>query len=453
MVCRDFRRQAVSDSGVDAMRTRFAKSLLLGFGVAMALVWLCTLSNREPEYQGKRLSAWFKQYYRTGQRSRQWNEDQHDEAAQALRAMGTNAVPFLLEKLYDYRPDSPARTNVLTFLSRLPEPFRFPPFIPAWGICSEAANAIAEIKPTEEFLLPLVTNRLHSTNQLERDATIHLLCATQYGVGEIMPLLRDMLTSTNWTDQLTGTIRLRQLGLLARPALPELIELVKSDQCDQRVFHAACRALAEFGSEAAEAAPALERRLEHEMRVSSRINFAKTLCRIDARQTNALAELIQYAADSTNAQRGFAIMSLGSVGPNAKAAVPVLLEAVSEDDDRVWNISATALMKIGETNLALSGVAERLTHRDKQTRLNAAMFIVYYEPTHATALSNLFEFTKDPAFARTAIQQLGKLQPAPEFAVSLLREIAANKDAEFRADAETALRRIQTAGASQRQTR
>jgi hypothetical protein len=189
------------------------------------------------------------------------------------------------------------------------------------------------------------------------------------------------------------------------------------------------------------------------MRVSSRINFAKTLCRIDARQTNALAELIQYAADSTNAQRGFAVMSLGSVGPNAKAAVPVLLEAVSEDDDRVWNISATALMKIGETNLALSGVAERLTHRDTQTRLNAAMFIVYYEPTHGLAVSNLMEFARDPARGRIAIQQLGKLQPAPEFAVSLLREIAANKDAEFRADAETALRRIQTAGASQRQTR
>jgi len=332
------------------MRTRFAKLLLLGFGVAMAVVLLCTLSNREPEYQGKRLSAWFKQYYRSGQHSRQW-KDQHDEAAQALRAMGTNAVPFLLKRFYSYSPDAPLKTNVLTFLSRLPEPFRFPPFVPAWVICNEAANAIGEIKPAEEFLLPLVTNRLHSTNQLERNATISLLCATQSGVGEVMPFLRDMLSSTNGTNQLTGVIRLRQLGRAARPALPDLVELVNGEKSDQRAVHAACRVLAEFDAEAADAVPAIKARLGREKQATSRINFAKTLCRIDAQQTDALEVLIQYAQDQTNSQRGFAITSLGNVGLNAKAAIPVLLEAAREEDERVWNIAANALVRIGETNL------------------------------------------------------------------------------------------------------
>ena len=178
------------------MKTRFARSLLLVFGIAAGLVLFEVLRSREPEYQGKRLSAWFKQYYRTGQRYDQSSKDQHEQAAQAFRAIGTNAVPFLLNEFYGYSPDSPLRTNVLTFLSRLPEPFRFPPFVPAWMICEEAARAIHEIKPPDQFFLPLVTNRLYGTLKLERDATIYLLCTVGCGAREVMPFLRDMLRST-----------------------------------------------------------------------------------------------------------------------------------------------------------------------------------------------------------------------------------------------------------------
>lgn len=196
------------------MKTRFARLWLLLFGIAVATVLFSVLLSREPEYQGKRMSAWFKQYCRTSQRFNQSNAEQHAEAAQALRAIGTNAVPFLLEEFYDYSPDSPLRTNVLT------------------------------------------------------------------------------------------------------------------------------------------------------------------LCQIDVQQIEALEVLLQYARDQTNSQRGFAIMSLGNVGPNAQAAIPVLVEAAREEDGRVWNIAATALVKIGETNLALSRVAQRLKREEKQIRLNAAMFIV-----------------------------------------------------------------------------
>jgi len=435
------------------MKTRFGRLLLLLLGLAVCLVLLTVLLNREPQYQGKRLSAWFKQYYRTGPNSNQSNEDQHNDAALALRAMGTNAVPFLLNEFYSYRPDSPLRTNVLTFLNKLPRPLRFPPFVPAGVICNEAANAIGEIKPPEEFLLSLVTNRLYSTRKLEPDATIDLLCTVGAGASEVMPFLRDMLRSTNAMDQLVAVVRLRQLGPSARPALPDLGELVNGEKSDQRAVHAACRVLAEFDAEAADAVPAIKARLEKEKQATSRINFAKTLCRIDAQQTAALEVLIQYAQDQTNSQRGFAITSLGIVGLNAKAAIPVLLEAAREEDERVWNIAANALVRIGETNLALSLVAERLKHEAKQIRLNAAMFIVNYEPAHALAVSSLVELARDPSWGRIAIQQLVRLRPVPESAVSVLREIAATEHHQFRVDAERALRSVQSAGAGQRETR
>ena len=134
-------------------------------------------------------------------------------------------------------------------------------------------------------------------------------------------------------------------------------------------------------------------------------------------------------------------MSLGNVGPNAIAAIPVLVEAAREES--VWNIAADALVKTGETNLALSLVAERLKHAKKQIRMNAAMFVVCYDPTHSLAISNLVEFAQDASWGRVAIQQLAKLRPVPESAVPVLRRMAASQDHPFRREAENALRTIQ----------
>ena len=81
------------------------------------------------------------------------------------------------------------------------------------------------------------------------------------------------------------------------------------------------------------------------------------------------------------------------------------------------------------------------------------MFIVNYEPTHALAVSSLVELARDPSWGRIAIQQLVRLRPVPESAVSVLREIAATEHHQFRVDAERALRSVQSAGAGQREAR
>ena len=222
--------------------------------------------------------------------------------------------------------------------------------------------------------------------------------------------------------------RLSELGPVARLALPDLVELVKRDDSDLRAVHAVCRTLGDFGNEGANAIPALNARLKKEPRPTSRINFAKTLCQIDAQQTEALGVILNHAKSQGDANRVYALMSLGNIGPNAKAAVPILIEAATEDDAQIWNPAATALLKIGETNLAFSAVADRLKHNNKQTRLGAAMFIVYYEPTNLVAISNLVEFAQDSSWGRVAISELAKLRPVPQSAVLTLREIAASKD-------------------------
>ena len=61
--------------------------------------------------RASRLSYWFKEYCRSGQRMT-WDASRHEEAGAALRQMGTNAVPYLLEQAFDNGPSSGARKDL-----------------------------------------------------------------------------------------------------------------------------------------------------------------------------------------------------------------------------------------------------------------------------------------------------------------------------------------------------
>jgi hypothetical protein len=70
-------------------------------GIVLAMVGLAlvgwssweALRTREPQYQGKRLSAWLEEYNRAGELAKT------GPVSDAIRAMGTNCLPFLLANL------------------------------------------------------------------------------------------------------------------------------------------------------------------------------------------------------------------------------------------------------------------------------------------------------------------------------------------------------------------
>jgi HEAT repeat len=77
-------------------------------GLAMVLLMLCGLGGyftrtKEPVYQGKTLTAWIVQYHRYSnahsEEALQEFKPKVVEAEKAIRAIGTNAIPFLLQKL------------------------------------------------------------------------------------------------------------------------------------------------------------------------------------------------------------------------------------------------------------------------------------------------------------------------------------------------------------------
>ena len=94
-----------------AMRNK--RKLALAF-LAIVLItgaaWLLVLSPREPSYQGKNLTQWLDEYNRAG------SMDKTEPVSDAIRAMGTNSLPFLLANIN--HTDSPLKLKLQTLLRK-----------------------------------------------------------------------------------------------------------------------------------------------------------------------------------------------------------------------------------------------------------------------------------------------------------------------------------------------
>ena len=83
--------------------------LLVAVIMAASLVVLALVPH-EPSYHGRRLSAWLSDFEHE-------QVERRAVAADAVRHIGTNAVPFLVERL-GYNPDVPRRDSRLTLWKR-----------------------------------------------------------------------------------------------------------------------------------------------------------------------------------------------------------------------------------------------------------------------------------------------------------------------------------------------
>jgi hypothetical protein len=115
---------------------KVALAVLLLF-IAVFAGWLLT-RPQEPEYQGRRLSDWLDDYNRAST----WDKP---ETAAAIRAMGTNCLPFLLARI-KHKPPGLGTKLVALFskqqLLKLPfygvNRFRYPSMIALHALGSQA---------------------------------------------------------------------------------------------------------------------------------------------------------------------------------------------------------------------------------------------------------------------------------------------------------------------------
>jgi hypothetical protein len=203
------------------MRKRWTICVLAVCALAGLIALLAFPTEREPEYGGRKLTEWLKLYLQSGDRF-----TNRQEAAAAVRHIGTNALPCLL-KWTDYEPprwrmilgtNAPAaalksayfRSGYLWLLHR-----------PAEDLNWLGRFGFEILGPQASPALPEVQRRMVDWAQPWR-ASISMQIYTDIEGSGGVPALVSALVSTNVTCRQLAAFCLGTLGTNAAPAASAL---------------------------------------------------------------------------------------------------------------------------------------------------------------------------------------------------------------------------------------
>ncbi len=273
-------------------------ALLAVAGVAAAM-WLW--SEREPSYHGKRLSEWVA-HYGSGLQA---DSAQADEA---VRAVGTNAIPVLLRMLHTR--DSDFKRKLIELSNRqsfIQSPFKYA-FVPQ----RDASFAFRALGPEGIIALPELI-------ELSRNPeTSYFTCIALAWLGpESIPTLRAGLTNQAREVKYASINALGFSGSNAVGVLPDLIALSKD--ADNGIRGLALETLGRIGQ-----APAL-----------------------------VVPVLVAALQDPDINVRFDALESLTHFGPLATSAAPAIQQAMSAPDNqypKFLKVAHEVLQQVAPTN-------------------------------------------------------------------------------------------------------
>lgn len=287
------------------MRTKW--KILSALAVAAVVLWASLRPPPEPLHESKRLREWLDEglrlvpspYCRTGEFA---------HVTRALRAIGTNAIPILLEDLETPEParwverlkDRAIGAGVLSPSQRHSWRMRRT----LWGFQALGTN----LAPALPRLLKLSDEYCNETSMKPKGmyASQGLSCIGPAAV----PDLERRLSSTDWRIRYRSADALASIGPEAEPAIPSLIRTLK-DTND-----------------------------------SVRGSVALALARIDRQPERLVPVFRQLLSDSNDTARLNAPYALQRFGPAAKSAVPELLRALNDPDPTLSIMARNALTVI-----------------------------------------------------------------------------------------------------------
>jgi HEAT repeat protein len=388
-------------------------------GMLAALGWW-GYASREPEYEGKPVSYWFKEYcnsHKYGIPSK--------ESVVAFQHLGSNAVPYLLEQSFniDY---STVKRSITRFLNGLPRSWGLPRPLNAGRQLNDAPLVLQEIKPAAQQILSLMQGHLKSTNIFEHNQSLAILGTVGDGAEAVVPYLEAALKETNGWTRLVAIQSLARIGPRAAPAVPSLIELLEEQVGTNYYGGETATAIGKFASHAAPAIPLVRKLFEGETNWGSKCYLAAALLRLDPAQADALACLTNgLTLHSPPNERWIAAYQLGETGPNAKAAIPALLQAMEGTNAMLGTQTAEALKKLGQgVETYLPRLKVLLQSKDETARFDAAARVLDVVPTDHEAHLALMDIIKEnSSFRLMAIEALGDAGPAAAEAIPDLREV------------------------------
>jgi HEAT repeat protein len=158
-----------------------------------------------------------------------------------------------------------------------------------------------------------------------------------------------------------------------------------------------------------------------------------------------LTVLSSALSQSAPTQAGYICYALGTQGPGASNAIPVLATVMETGPPQVAERAASALADIGR--LAVPRLLRTLEHPDPAVRILAVNALARLGPPARAALPKLIDLAKeDQAIVRAmAIEALPKIRPTGAGVVEVLTNALRDPDQQVRAKATQALEKLQVA--------
>ncbi|TAK98820.1 MAG: hypothetical protein EPO07_11535 [Verrucomicrobia bacterium] len=236
------------------------KKLAIAVLVCAAVIALIvTLSpDNEPSYQGKKLSQWIESDHgRTGAFTRPELQEINRPEIQAVRTIGTNALPFLLNWIR-YEP-SPSKAKRV--LAQILERFGLEIWSDPGAVrANRAAAGFAMLGPVASPAIPELAKLASASSGSEtpRVATYALVAIGPTALPALVEVIKNTNAVARYDAVSDLNYALRKFGADAYPILIECL-----DDADPKVALEAADALAEAGVEPAIVCVKITRHFHH----------------------------------------------------------------------------------------------------------------------------------------------------------------------------------------------
>ena len=256
----------------------------------------------EPSYGGRDLSEWVMRFH--------WDQPEKTrlEAGEAIRQIGTNAIPSLFEAIQYEAP--PWKKKLRRWISRF---------------SGGSANSERWMSWPEQRA------------DMAKGAFVHLGPAAESAIPELVGLLNDPQRS--YTASRASSV----LGFIGKPALEPLINVATTGAIPAR-----CLALRSLGGLNSNAVPAIALLIERlgDSNATVAASAAIALGQIKSEPARVVPALTTAFGDPRPWVSSFSARALVDFGRDARSAVPVLVEALSATNADTRNIATNTLRYI-----------------------------------------------------------------------------------------------------------
>jgi len=232
-----------------------------------------------------------------------------------------------------------------------------------------AIRALGDIGPRAKPATAALKSLLTDEDQGFRVLVAETLWRIDQQPDDVIPVFISALEHGDEDTRYEAAEELKAMGPWAAPAVPALLRALKDTSWANRC--AVAEAMGEIGPAAASAIPALTNTIQHDEKPDVQGYATEALGKIG--DPAAIPVLIAALTSDNDFVRSRAMEALEEFGHAAKAAVPALMQAVKSDESNACTLFATmALGSVDADGVSTPVLIEALGNENATTRRFAA---------------------------------------------------------------------------------